>query len=113
MPICPRCGKCLSSEQALSYHLNKKYKCGTWACMKCPKKFDTKLQLQLHEMRCGVAEKDYPDYGILRKMYDHSRQTMCEVDNGIIIKSNNDRFVGSRIDTIPECTFRSENIIIF
>tara|TARA_Y100000389_G_scaffold2164_1_gene2197 strand:+ start:19916 stop:20257 length:342 start_codon:yes stop_codon:yes gene_type:complete len=112
MPICPRCGKCLSSEQALSYHLNKKYKCGTWACMKCSQKFDTKLQLQLHEMHCGVIERDYPDYGVLRKMYDNCRNTMCEIDNGIIVRSNNNLFIGSRIDMIPEYTFKNDSILI-
>ena len=50
MPICPKCGKCLSSEQALSYHLNRKYKCGTWKCIKCDKLFDTKFDLNIHEM---------------------------------------------------------------
>ena len=113
MPICPRCGKCLSSEQALSYHLNKKYKCGTWACMKCAEKLDTKLQLQLHEMKCGVVEKDYPDYSVLRRMYDSSRQTLCEIDNGIIVRSNNDRVVGSRITSIPEYSFKNDSILIF
>lgn len=112
MPICPRCGKCLSSEQALSYHLNKKYKCGTWSCMKCTTKCDTKLQLQLHEMHCGVVERDYPDYGTLRKMYDNSRQVLCEVENGIVVRSNNGRMVGSRVDTISEYTFKNDSVII-
>lgn len=52
MPICPRCGKCLSSEQALTYHLNRKYKCGTWNCTSCATNFSTKFQLQIHEMTC-------------------------------------------------------------
>ena len=52
MPICPRCGKCLSSEQALTYHLNRKYKCGTWNCVKCKTNFNTKFNLQMHELEC-------------------------------------------------------------
>lgn len=52
MPICPRCGKCLSSEQALTYHLNRRYKCGTWNCTNCATNFSTKFQLQIHEMTC-------------------------------------------------------------
>jgi len=52
MPICPRCGKCLSSEQALTYHLNRKYRCGIWNCVKCSVNFNTKFQLQIHEMSC-------------------------------------------------------------
>lgn len=27
MPICPRCGKCLCTEQSLEYHLSKKKRC--------------------------------------------------------------------------------------
>lgn len=112
MPICPRCGKCLSSEQALSYHLNKKYKCGTWSCLKCSQKFDTKLQLQLHEMHCGVIERDYPDYGILRKMYDHCEHTMCEVENGIVIRSNTGKYIGIRTESVTDCVFKNECILI-
>lgn len=60
MPICPRCGKCLSSEQALTYHLNRKYKCGIWNCVKCKENFNTKFQMQIHEMSC-IGDRTAPD----------------------------------------------------
>ena len=75
MPICPRCGKCLSSEQALTYHLNRKYKCGTWNCVKCLTNFNTKFQLQIHEMEC-IAQRSnsvkggYPTTDVLFKIYN-------------------------------------------
>ena len=71
MPICPRCGKCLSSEQALTYHLNRKYKCGTWNCLKCKENFNTKFQLQMHEMQCMVSRVDdqLPSTQVLLKAY--------------------------------------------
>ena len=52
MPICPRCGKTLSSDQALSYHLNRKYKCNTWVCQKCDTLFNTKFDLNIHQLKC-------------------------------------------------------------
>lgn len=52
MPICPRCGKVLTSDQALTYHLNKKFRCGNWRCTKCKLVCATKLDLQVHEMAC-------------------------------------------------------------
>lgn len=74
MPICPRCGKCLSSEQALTYHLNRKYKCGTWNCVKCLTNFNTKFQLQIHEMEClRTLTKDsggYPTTELMFQIYN-------------------------------------------
>ena len=67
--MCPRCGKCLSTEQALSYHLSKKYKCGTWKCIKCGKSFDSKFQLQIHELSCLMERVHTPSYDILRNFY--------------------------------------------
>ena len=52
MPICPRCGKSLTSEQALCYHLNKKFKCASWKCQKCSQVFDTKFMLNIHQLKC-------------------------------------------------------------
>ena len=74
MPICPRCGKCLSSEQALTYHLNRKYKCGTWNCVKCLTNFNTKFQLQIHEMDClgnsKRANGGFPTTEVLFNIYN-------------------------------------------
>ena len=58
MPICPRCGKSLSTDQALTYHLNRKYKCGHWSCEKCNVKFDTKFDLTIHKMKCDSCSKN-------------------------------------------------------
>lgn len=113
MPICPRCGKSLSSEQALSYHLNRKYKCGTWKCMECKKTFDTKLQLQLHEIRCGVEDKDYPNYSVLRMIYDYVPVIVCEVDNGVIVRSNKNVYIGQNVHSLPvNVSYKSDSVVI-
>lgn len=54
MPICPRCGKALSTDQALSYHLNRKYKCNSWTCKFCERKFDTRFSLNIHQNQCEL-----------------------------------------------------------
>ena len=86
MPICPRCGKSLSSDQALTYHLNRKYKCGTWKCAKCFTLFDTKFALKIHETACN-ADRKYiiPSYDVLCNIYSKSSILFLEIDsNGII-----------------------------
>lgn len=84
MPICPRCGKCLSSEQALTYHLNRKYRCGIWNCVKCKENFNTKFQLQIHEMSCigdrNVYSKKYPSVDLLLSMYEKLPLMIIEYD---------------------------------
>lgn len=113
MPICPRCGKSLSSEQALSYHLNRKYKCGTWKCMKCTLVFDTKLQLQIHEMKCGVPIIEYPNYDILRRMYEKIPNILYEIDNNVIVKSNkDDTSVGKNISILKNIYYADDKIVI-
>lgn len=86
MPICPRCGKSLSSDQALTYHLNRKYKCGTWKCSKCYTPFDTKFALNIHETSCK-SERNYilPSYDILCNIYTKSDFIFIEVDAHDII----------------------------
>lgn len=73
MPICPRCGKSLTTEQALQYHLNKKYKCNSIKCEKCNQTFDTKLKLQMHCINCNTDET--PSYDDLLSFYlrNHSK----------------------------------------
>jgi hypothetical protein len=112
MPICPRCGKSLSSEQALSYHLNRKYRCGTWKCISCMHVYDTKLQLQLHEMKCCTQQRDYPDYHALRLLYDNSPNLLCEIDNNIVIRSNKDTFIGVNVTHLKEYIFKNDNVCI-
>lgn len=86
MPICPRCGKSLSSDQALQYHLNRKYKCGTWKCAKCSTLFDTKFSLKIHESGC-MNERHFllPSYDILCNIYLKSKCLFVELDNNGII----------------------------
>lgn len=87
MPLCPRCGKSLSSEQALSYHLNRKFKCGTWKCVKCSMPFDTKFDMNIHEMHCVDGRIDCPSYDVLRIFYKNMRSVMFELDSFDIIKN--------------------------
>ena len=62
MPICPRCGKTLSTYQALEYHLKKKNKCGSIKCKICDKTFETKLALQMHCLECeGSSQLNYDE----------------------------------------------------
>jgi len=92
MPICPKCGKSLSSEQALAYHLNRKFKCGTWKCVKCFKQFDTKFDLNIHEMNCISQRIDCPSYNILRLFYIHSNVIFYNLDEFDKIKSISPQF---------------------
>ena len=60
MPICYRCGKVLSTNQALDYHLNKKYKCNfAWKCIHCKETFDTQLKLNAHVKLCEQSDTMY------------------------------------------------------
>ena len=96
MPVCPRCGKLLSSEQALSYHLNKKYKCGTWKCLNCHDCFDSKFQLTLHEMNCYDVRVEVPSYDVLRMLYLYSKVIVLSIDNKRItsISPNCEHIIG-------------------
>lgn len=90
MPICPRCGKTLSSDQALTYHLNRKYKCGCWKCACCLADFDTKFALKIHEVSCNTNRKYiYPSYDILCNIYTRSGILFIETDNEDVIHSIN------------------------
>lgn len=64
-------------------------------------------------MHCGVVERDYPDYGVLRKMYDNCKRIMCEIDNGIVVRSNTGEYVGVRVESITDYSFKNESILIF
>lgn len=89
MPICPRCGRHMASEQALMYHLNKKYKCCTWKCCKCNENFNTKFQLQLHEMQC-INEINSPiDTEHLLKVYNNLPISVIEYNKENVIEKMN------------------------
>lgn len=90
MPICPKCGKHLTSEQALTYHLNRKYKCGSWKCCKCALVCKTKLDLQMHEMHCDVT-RDEPSHEILKKIYTHTPGILLTSGSDILGMSPNTR----------------------
>jgi len=79
--------------------------------MLCSTIYDTKLQLQLHEMKCGVPQKDYPDYRVMREFYDNSLNILCEVDNNIIVRSNNETYVGKHV-TQYKNIFKNDNVCI-
>jgi len=79
MPVCPKCGKNFSSEQALCYHLNKKFKCGTWKCATCSVVFDTKHALKIHNMSCSGYSSNVPSYDVLCKIYSKSSDVYYEV----------------------------------
>jgi hypothetical protein len=88
MPICPRCGKSLSSEQALTYHLNRKYRCGVWNCIKCKTNFNTKFDLQIHEMKCigdrrieSNKKFNYPSTETLFEIYKMIPYAILEIDD--------------------------------
>lgn len=91
MPICPKCGKSFSSDQALGYHLNKKYKCGTWKCETCNTIFDTKHKLKLHLMHCeqDFQYSDLPSIDILAKIYNKSNLAIYQVDKTGVINGVN------------------------
>jgi len=88
MPVCPRCGKSLSSEQALTYHMNRKYRCGIWNCIRCKQNFNTKFDLQIHEMKCigdrrmeSNKKINYPSTETLFEIYKIMPYAILEIDD--------------------------------
>ena len=67
MVICPKCGIELSSEQALSYHLNRKVPCMSLKCTKCAKIFKTQLELNNHMKHC-----EYPISEQMKEIFNRS-----------------------------------------
>ena len=89
MPICPRCGKCLTSDQALTYHMNKKFKCGSWCCVKCDVTFTTKLDLQMHNIKCQTEHvtKGDTQQTIMNQVYSNGNIAILEIDSNRIVIS--------------------------
>lgn len=82
MPICPRCGKSLTSDQALNYHMNRKFRCGIWNCVRCHQNFNTKHHLTLHEMQCGdvFRKHTHPSTDTLLNVYKNLPMAIVEFD---------------------------------
>lgn len=85
MPICYKCGKSLSSEQALTYHLNRKYKCGTWKCVQCNISFNTKFDMNIHLLRCEQMKanndnNEIPSSNILMSLFNNVPLSIFIVD---------------------------------
>lgn len=53
MPLCFRCGKSMSTEQALYYHLSKVTPCD-YSCKFCKKTFRSKTEYLNHTVECSV-----------------------------------------------------------
>ena len=62
MYVCFKCGKSLSSSQALEYHLNKKVKCLSLECKLCNSFFSKKKELHNHMLNCGKIEVEKVNY---------------------------------------------------
>lgn len=72
MVLCPRCNKNLSTNQALTYHLNRRIPCNSIRCLYCNQTFATKLELQMHSMRCSRVDNIVPETSVLYDMFCHS-----------------------------------------
>ena len=108
MPVCPRCGKILSSEQALSYHMNKKFKCGSLKCVKCGKSFDTKFKLGIHEMNCLNDRCNTPSFDLLRLIFVKSDICFFELDHDNVIK-NMSPFAKKKHGDLLGCAYESSD----
>jgi hypothetical protein len=130
MPICPKCGSLLCTEQALSYHLAKKKPCQLKLnCDTCLFTFETKLELRNHEKQCFTKSKfdDYNDsfdniiaFSKLdgsvifsntqfRKIHGIVKDIFCKLENRNIelmrniIKQNGTSIFYGRNDTTSKC----------
>ena len=74
MPRCPRCGKCLSTRQALEYHLVKKFRCKDNVCYVCNAQFENRNSRDNHLLFCKA-----------KKLYETVKSDEC---NTTILDSN-------------------------
>lgn len=86
MAVCPRCGKHMSSSQALEYHLKKRKPCNAPnSCPKCNSVFDTSVELWEHKQVCKLAPNT------LRKIVQsHSSDNIYVLDLNLCILAGND-----------------------
>lgn len=125
MPECPKCGKILSNDNTLLYHLNKKFPCDSYKCKHCKDIFSTKFHLQVHEMKCEVAKhankkkvslnpfESTPvsrtlDDGMLRFIYNTCPDIITEIDMNckiLSISPSVERILGVSQDDIVKHDF--------
>lgn len=122
MPVCPKCGKCFSTEQALRYHLNKKYKCGTWRCEKCKCVFETQFALKIHNISCeSERPQGLPSFDILCSIYNNKHMIFLEKDDQNIIHNvspgvttllgkGREEYIGKKDDSeiLEDCIYRPD-----
>ena len=105
MPVCYLCGKSLSTDQALTYHLNRKYKCRSWKCKVCQIQFNTKFDMNIHMLHC----KCKPSTTKNEPIKIPCENTLIEIFNTIPLKL----FVVDKQQHIVHCTPRvSERHVI-
>lgn len=125
MPTCPKCGKILSNDNTLLYHLNKKFPCDSYKCKFCKEIFGTKFHLQVHEMKCEVAKcankkklslnpfENAPasrtlDDGMLRFIYNTCPDIITEIDMNckiLSISPSVERILGTTQDELVKNDF--------
>ena len=95
MPTCCRCGKNLSTQQALQYHYNKKFKCNfAWKCEICDTVFQTQAQFNAHSKVCN-PEKNHT-YEFLRT---HSGSDTYLLNESQKIINNSDGSLNGKLYT--------------
>ena len=85
MPICYRCGKHLTTEQGLQYHLSKKVQCNTLSCDICDKRFENKTLLRNHQILCKSKCVEVNDIAKIR----HLTYDTLQSANSFILELNN------------------------
>jgi len=93
MPTCFRCGKVLSSQSSLNYHLNKKYTCNqAWTCTFCDKHFQTKCDKRTHEISC---HKRNQNDNFIKTMSSNITGTIHKINSRLnIIQSSDCKYIG-------------------
>ena len=108
MPICPRCGKTLCTNQALEYHLAKKFKCKENVCNLCKKQFNSRSSRDVHLRYCN-AEKLYNSFTKW-----HNKDDIFVLDNTMnILKCSNALLVDSHYNCEIHSSPFSKNIITY
>lgn len=94
MVLCPRCNKNLSTNQALTYHLNRRTPCNSIRCCYCEQQFATKLDLQMHLMRCSSVSENEPSDSLLLTIFKASPLgIVATVDDRIRYRSDSVDFL--------------------